>query len=1664
LSSDPTDKLPVVTATTEFASANSNPSDLTSIPVSFEITNTNGSLQTFFRQVIIDQAMLHSFISPDMLCNSVLIELESDINCHRYISFFDVNGTRSGFQCFALKIPLRINTWSLDLDFLVSTRFRQHDMVLGVDFLNAFNAISSSIHSIDGSDVLYLDTNTTVSVSNEEVDRITSTSTSLLKTQGAIKIFGEFETDVVILFDGGSTHSFISPKILNHAHLTHMVTEDTLTKQRRNFCITSATQNVTSHCTVTIAAIQIQGWSGKYQFTISDRITKNDVVIGRDFLKHFGVIINHGSDTLQLQDNLIRFIDASIIQAIPSNVNKIVTFDDKTELIPNDNSSGSDENIASLTNKQSTGPTVKIASAIPLINYSTDDLDCHAACSTTIPPLSQRLVELLHGKIHNDKDFLFFEPFYPMPIGCLIARSINSSTDKIFCNVINTLVVPVTINKGSLLGRFVDGVLAENNDYNEQSNTITRQSQIKQSIAVFEAILNETSCPPHADAVQWKNVCSIPTGVRLSAQQLFKLRIVLLKNYSAFQWDPNGISRTNLVEHSINTGDHPPIRTKQYPIPTVAMEHIRAQAAQMLKDGTIRHSHSSWQSPILLIKQSQPDGSTKYRFCVDLRKVNAVTARDSYNLPRISETVDKLNGMMFFSNGDIDRAFWQVGVVEKDKCKHAFNVDGTLYEGNVMSFGSMNAPATFQRLMDTILKGLTWKQCLAYIDDILIFSRTFDAHLQHIDEVLSRIMNASLKLKPSKCSFGNHEVEYLGFRISDEGIQPSRKKVERLLQVKPPKTPDLLHSYLCSINFYRQDIPHFGHITAELHEMAASKVKFLTWTNEALRHFARLQQAFASAPILAFPDFDKPFYIQGDASAKAIGGACLQKHTSKPKSEFVFRPNCFFGRKLTKTERRWSATERELLALVYGYHICYHLVFGRRIVFLSDHKPLATLDKLKLPFGRLGQLLFKLEGVDYTIQYIEGAKNFLPDFLSRANFEELTKAVANSILVTSSINWAQEQARDEEILRIMACIRKSATEANWKECTNGSRWFRERTELFILNNVLYHGKTRLVVPSHLKSNIMSLHHDSPFAGHRGSESMFKALEFRYYWNYMMTEIKNFCRSCTKCQKYNYSVIHNRAPMKSIEVTRRNQIWILDYMGPFKVSRHGNKYIILGCDAQDKWLEGCATPTFDAPTTASFTFNNIICRYGMVERLLTDQGVSFENHLFKELCRLVGTDKLHSSTYHAMGHGQVERVNKVIKPNLAKYVNDDEDDWDLYLQMAISSYNHSFHESIGMSPFEARFGYKPTLLADVIMNNKSQETDKHLSNFASGMIKFADHINNVLNENKAAAQHRQKYYYDRILHANAYFRIGDRVKITNYRVRPGHSKAFEPKFLGPYTIVQRSNEFNYLLSSPNARNELVHYNRMSHFRDRELEQCGSPLETFVKPSVKQPKRIQAPLAPKPSLNLFMASSSVASATKVRRANEFARAAATGRDAENRRRIESQNKDRDARALTRNNDEALSTAILEIPPEVEDDNLSVTSSGIRTPLNETELENFINFQNRSNAENTTEPTHQGDEFLSFENNDTTIVNNVQTSSVILPPLNDKGKEQVFCPHCLPIQKLCEKTVGLRSHIRHAHPQLLSTENLISTPMLSRTQPVSQVVVTPTDAAGGGGVVTD
>ena len=507
-----------------------------------------------------------------------------------------------------------------------------------------------------------------------------------------------------------------------------------------------------------------------------------------------------------------------------------------------------------------------------------------------------------------------FEPTTPFPEGCLIARSCHSKcSENLYCNVLNASDQDLILTKNQVIGNLsiVETVDEKFDREVKEYTPLDIHKLLYNPGKTFSSTptANKQAKPPElstSDIYQHqikRDISALKVGKHLTQIQRDMLSKVLLKNQKAFLWDAKEIGRTKLIEHTIPTGNHEPIHQKQYPIPSVARERMEQQIDEMLKNKFIRPSSSPWRSPVLLVKKKLPDGTIKYRFCIDLKKVNSVTTKDSYSLPRISETVEALSGAKYFTTMDVDRAFWQIGVAEPDKRKTAFIIGGKLYEFNVMQFGSMNASSTFQRLMDRVLRGLTWRQCLVYIDDVLIFSSSFEKHMKDIDEVLSRFILAGLKLKPSKCSFADNEVDYLGFKITNTGVQITTKKIDAILNITPPDTAKHLFQFLCSINYYRSLIPNFGRITTDLYQMAQAKKKNCTWDTKSLKQFADLKQALVTAPILAFPNFSLPFYIQTDASQNEVGGVLLQKEDK------LFKPISFASRKLSDTEKRYSATE-----------------------------------------------------------------------------------------------------------------------------------------------------------------------------------------------------------------------------------------------------------------------------------------------------------------------------------------------------------------------------------------------------------------------------------------------------------------------------------------------------------------------------------------------------------------------------------------------------------------------------------------------------------------------------------------------------------------------------------------------------------------------------------
>ena len=437
------------------------------------------------------------------------------------------------------------------------------------------------------------------------------------------------------------------------------------------------------------------------------------------------------------------------------------------------------------------------------------------------------------------------------------------------------------------------------------------------------------------------------------------------------------LGNTCLIEHEVNTGNAKPIKQSMRRVPFAMKEEFNKLVDEMLNAGLIVESESPWCSPTVLVKKK--DGSM--RICVDYRRVNEVTVKDSYPIPKIEEILNQLGGNTVFTTLDLASGYHQVSVKKEDRGKTAFCTDRGLFEYVVMPFGLTNAPATFQRLMERVLKGLIGKICLVYLDDVMIYSKSLAEHEEHLNMVLERIKRSGLKIKFKKCSWVMKEVEYLGHVVCREGIKPSPKKIEAIMNAKLPKTLKQLQSFLGLATYYRRFIKDFSKVASPLYK-ATEKSKKFELNEDCVRAFETLRSILTSDDVLILPDFGKEFYLETDASNYGLGGVLSQY------KDTVRRPIAYWSKHLSKPERNYSTIEKEAFAVVLAVEYFKQYVYGRTFKVLVDHQPLKWLMSMVEPAPRLARWILRLRVYDFIVEYRSGKSNGNADALSRWAIEE----------------------------------------------------------------------------------------------------------------------------------------------------------------------------------------------------------------------------------------------------------------------------------------------------------------------------------------------------------------------------------------------------------------------------------------------------------------------------------------------------------------------------------------------------------------------------------------------------------------------------------------------------------------------------------------------------
>jgi hypothetical protein len=587
-----------------------------------------------------------------------------------------------------------------------------------------------------------------------------------------------------------------------------------------------------------------------------------------------------------------------------------------------------------------------------------------------------------------------------------------------------------------------------------------------------------------------------------------------------------------------------------------------------------------------------------------------------------------------------------------------------------MPFGLTNAPSTFQGLMNSIFKPFLQKFVLVFFDDILIYSKSWEDHLQHVDKVLQLLKEKQLYAKPSKCFFGVKEVEYLGHIVSHEGVKVDPNKIKAMMDWPIPKTLKNLREFLGLTGYYRKFVRNYGRIAAPLTKL--TKKDAFSWTPEATKSFEQLKEVMCKAPVLTTPNFTKTFIVECDASGNGIGVVLMQEG----------RPLAFESRPLKGRDLHKPIYEKEMMAILHALKKWHPYLIGRHFKVKIDHDSLKYLLEQRLSSEEQQKWVTKILGYDFEIIYKKGKQNVVADALSRKDEDVEALLYAISIIQPDWIIEARDEWKnDEKVWTLIERLQQDSGASDTFTWKNDSLWYKDR--LYLCKN------------SQLKQKVLLELHTSPVGGHSGFLKTYHRVKKDFFWDGLKTDVQRFVAECLVCQQNKVETIKTPGLLQPLSIP--SQCWeevSMDFITGLPKSE-GKSVIMVIFDRLTKYAHFCAlSHPFKASTVATAFMETVQKLHGNPKIIVSDRDPIFTGHFWTELFSCLGTQLAHSSSYHPQSDGQTEIVNKCLEGYLRCFVSDKQAQWFKWLPLAEWWYNTSFHTATKMTPFMALYGYHP----------------------------------------------------------------------------------------------------------------------------------------------------------------------------------------------------------------------------------------------------------------------------------------------------------------------------------------------------------------------------------
>ena len=1046
---------------------------------------------------------------------------------------------------------------------------------------------------------------------------------------------------------------------------------------------------------------------------------------------------------------------------------------------------------------------------------------------TRIPARSARYIPVTIPSMTTDQDVVII-PVEGSRCPALIAKSLSTVKDKrCMAAVFNPLDKAVFVEKWCKLAEAEDLV---------PDSVLGHMS---------EATSEETSAGDMKQRREWVNkefrlgdsdvLHNDPKAVRDVENLLVEYWDVLSKSKTDY-------GCTDMIELEIDlTPGAKPYRGRCLPTNPKEEEDLWETLQEWNRQGVTEPANSPWGAPLIPVRKK--DG--RLRWCVDFRRLNEVTVKDSYPLPLITTNLHKLGSSSIFSTIDGTGAYHNVPIAERDRPLTAFISPFGQFQFKRMPFGLCNAPQAYSRLVEMVLAGIDPRYVLAYIDDIIVHTKTVREHMEILRQVLEAHRKGGLKVAPAKSFLFRSKVDYLGHQVSQNGIEMLSNYVTLLLDWPKPTTPKELATFLGKSGYYRQFIPNYGKVVACLEQ--EKKKTSLTWTPQMDRAFEQVKEAFRTKPILAFPDYQgvqegRPFIFDSDWCQEGMAQAISQQ---QPGPDGVReRVIAHGGRKCTVAERNYSSNKGETCSFTDGLqrfeHILRYAPFRARV----DNRCLSYIRNLKKPTGIWCRWLELIESFQFKIEHRAGKKHANVDALSRAphlpppteemerrsaaylcaltetqldeverlnrdtlmEMEELVEEIGKLPLSNQQIRQAQRDDPDvRTVFNLVGEGVKPTKDERRRQSWEIQQMLQDFETLHIHQGLLYKRQLeneprlgeqgRLVLPKQLRLTAFHWVHANKESGHLGMSKTQGRMRMRFYFPGLYHYVERQILGCHKClQKKG---LKPRADL----MPRNNQKgypgarWSLDLVGPLTETDKGNVYILTAEDVFTRYPVAVPIPDKTAETVAKAFEQAVMADHGSFSQLLTDNAQELTGHIIQDVAKILGISKVETVPYNP-NSSKVERFHRTLGDMLRSVVDDTQKDWDDCLPACLLAYRTSVHATTRLTPFFLMHGREAMLPIDLIFPRPPQEY-KVATVYGQEMAERLDKAFAYVRDQQEKVIKRQ------VSMATEQFKEkplteGELVWYYSPQQQVGKSRKLRRGWRGPFKVVQVISEVTYII--------------------------------------------------------------------------------------------------------------------------------------------------------------------------------------------------------------------------------------------------------------------------